>query len=185
MCILLRIQVWSFFIVLCSTHDVSEASTTLRTRTSFQTSPELPVLPLQTSIVPSSPALSSNFDGEELFGSPEDVLPTIFSLRIPTTSSLDDVIRLWEAGDHARGVSVPLSQWREMFSPTDFRQEAQKFSMIEKVYEEFNIHCNHNFEEFEERFPGLRGKYTKLVAAVREARVARGDTKRRAGKQKV
>lgn len=57
--------------------------------------------------------------------------------------------------------------------------------MIEKVYEEFNVHCNHNIKEFEEKFPGLRGKYTKLVAAVREARVSRGDTKRRAGKQRV
>lgn len=51
--------------------------------------------------------------------------------------------------------------------------------MIKNVVEEYEVQCQERMEEFEQRFPGLRSQWTKLVAAVREARKERGDSSAR------
>jgi hypothetical protein len=51
--------------------------------------------------------------------------------------------------------------------------------MIRILRDEFVVHCDHDWDIFEELYPGLRYQYTKLVKAVRRARVARGDAKLR------
>lgn len=95
-------------------------------------------------------------------------------LRIPTTRTLDDALRYWEHGEPLKGLIVPLSQWSTLYQPSEYRKEAQKLTMIKHVCEEFNNECGGDMEEFERRFPGLRTQYTKLIYAVREARIARG-----------
>lgn len=99
--------------------------------------------------------------------------------RIPTTHSLDDALRYWDLGDPARGLNVPLKKWSATYAPEQYRSEAQKLSMIEKVRDEFVVHCGGDMARFNERFPGLRGKYTNLLLAVRAARKERGDTRSR------
>jgi hypothetical protein len=99
--------------------------------------------------------------------------------RIPKTTSLDDAIRYWEDGDVGLGLSVPLKTWATTYQPFEYRSEAQKLSMIRILRDEFVVHCDHDWDIFEELYPGLRYQYTKLVKAVRRARVARGDAKLR------
>ncbi|KAK7691283.1 hypothetical protein QCA50_004676 [Cerrena zonata] len=99
--------------------------------------------------------------------------------RIPTTRTLEDVIRYWDHGDSKRGLEVPLKLWAVKFAPDQYRSEAQKLSMIQKVYDEFSVHCGGSMQVFDEKYPGLRGKYTKLLHSIRAARKARGDTKSR------
>ncbi|KII85744.1 hypothetical protein PLICRDRAFT_178074 [Plicaturopsis crispa FD-325 SS-3] len=99
--------------------------------------------------------------------------------RIPTTKSLDDALRYWNFGDADKGLTVPLKSWPATFTPADYVSEAQKFSMIKAVCEEFEVRCQSDFTVFEKEYPGLRRSYTKLVKAVREARKRRGDTKGR------
>jgi hypothetical protein len=50
---------------------------------------------------------------------------------------------------------------------------------ISIVQDEFAIECQGNWGLFEERYPGLRFHYTKLVKAIRVAQIDRGDTKAR------
>lgn len=106
-------------------------------------------------------------------------LPSFIPPRIPATHTLDDVIRYWEVGDSSKGLNIPLCGWMSTFDSKQYRTEAQKFSMIEKVYNEYAIHCNHDDSIFDSQYPGLRTSYTKLVIAVRAARIERGDTKAR------
>ena len=99
--------------------------------------------------------------------------------RIPRTTSLDDVLRYWEKGDASLGLIIPLKQWSTIYSPSEYRSEAQKLCMIRILQDEFVKHCNGDWETFEECYPGLRDQYTKLVKAVRNARIARGEVKSR------
>jgi hypothetical protein len=69
--------------------------------------------------------------------------------------------------------------WATIYQPSEYRSEAQKLSMIHILRDEFVKLCKHDWETFETRYPGLRYEYTKLIKAVREARIARGDIKRR------
>jgi hypothetical protein len=68
--------------------------------------------------------------------------------------------------------------WATIYQPSEYRSEAQKLSMIHILRDEFVKLCKHDWETFETRYPGLRYEYTKLIKAVREARIARGDIKR-------
>jgi hypothetical protein len=99
--------------------------------------------------------------------------------RIPKTTSVDDAIRYWEMGDESRGLDLPLKVWVFTYKPSEYRSQAQKLSMIGIVRAEFAEVCSGDWEVFERRYPGLRYQYTKLVKAVRVARIARGDTKSR------
>lgn len=99
--------------------------------------------------------------------------------RIPTTHSLDDVIRYWKEGDLRQGLTVPLYRWTELYKPSEYRAEAQKLTMIKHVWNEYAVHCKEDMKVFEDRFPGLRNQYGKLVKAVRNARIERGESKRR------
>jgi hypothetical protein len=99
--------------------------------------------------------------------------------RIPKTTSIDDALRFWEEGDVSLGLSSPLKMWATIYQPSEYRSEAQKLSMIHILRDEFVKLCKHDWETFETRYPGLRYEYTKLIKAVREARIARGDIKRR------
>jgi hypothetical protein len=99
--------------------------------------------------------------------------------RIPETRSLDDALRYWEEGDEGKGLIVPLNRWCIGYQPSAYRSQAQKLSMIGIVCDEFNGHCKGDWELFEQTYPGLRYKYTKLVKAVRDARIMRGETKQR------
>jgi hypothetical protein len=101
------------------------------------------------------------------------------SPRIPKTTSLDDALRYWEKGDEELGLTVPLKTWATVYQPSEYRSEAQKLSMIRILRDEFVDHCDRDWSVFEESYPGLRHQYTKLVNAVRQARVARGDAKPR------
>jgi hypothetical protein len=99
--------------------------------------------------------------------------------RIPKTTSLDDALQYWEKGDVSLGLTTPLKMWSDIYQPSEYRSEAQKLSMIHIVRDEFVKHCNGNWEVFEQHYPGLRHEYTKLIKAVRNARIARGDLKPR------
>jgi hypothetical protein len=96
--------------------------------------------------------------------------------RIPKTTSLDDAIRYWEKGDVELGLTMPLKTWRTIYQPSEYRSEAQKLSTIHILRDEFVHHCAQDWDRFEELYPELRYQYTRLIHAVREARIARGDT---------
>jgi hypothetical protein len=49
--------------------------------------------------------------------------------------------------------------------------------MIHILCDEFVIHCSHDWDVFEEHYPGLRNQYTMLLKAVHIARIACGDGK--------
>lgn len=148
---------------------------------------QLPALPLYQRNPPTSrssspiPSLSrhspphnppSEPDEYDLFGESLNRYPS----RIPTTRSLDDAILYWEKGDSTKGLTIPLRQWQTLFTPDQYRSEAQKLAMIKHVWEEYNDICGRDMEEFEKRFPGLRNRYSKLIQAVRQARIARGSS---------
>jgi len=99
--------------------------------------------------------------------------------RIPKTTSLDDALQYWEKGNASLGLTVPLKKWSTIYSPSEYRSEAQKLSMIHIVRDEFVDNCNADWNVFEEHYPGLRDQYTKLVKAVRRARIIRGDVRSR------
>ncbi|KAJ7127320.1 hypothetical protein C8R43DRAFT_1134814 [Mycena crocata] len=99
--------------------------------------------------------------------------------RIPETNSLDDALEYWENGAPSKGLDIPLKNWSTHFKSSEYATEAVKLGNIRFVCEEFLIHCGGNYETFEERFPGLRMKFTMLMKAVRGARKLRGDTKSR------
>jgi hypothetical protein len=121
-----------------------------------------------------------------------EVLATLFSApsegsprpsRIPRTTSLDDVLEYWENGAPDKGLVVPLQQWADLFSPSEYETEAVKLSNIRFIWEEFTVECQGDFDNFESKFPGMRHQYTKLLRAVREARKRRGEAKSRNRKQ--
>lgn len=99
--------------------------------------------------------------------------------RIPETTSLDDALRYWNDGDTQAGLLEPLKTWRQKYKSSELGPEAQKLSMIEKVVHEFQVQYRGDWTEFEAAYPGLRKRYTRLVAAVRQARKDRGETKSR------
>lgn len=123
---------------------------------SHSTPPPLPSLPMA-----SSAAL-------EAFRSPGP------SLRIPTTHTLEDALQYWHHGNESKGLVIPIKRWTDLYLPSQYRSEAQKFTMVKHVVEEYEVECKGDAEEFERRFPGLQSQWTKLVKAVREARKGRG-----------
>lgn len=105
--------------------------------------------------------------------------------RIPETNSMDDVIRYWTIGDASRGLYFPLAEWKLRFTRKDYSQsEAQKLSNLGFVYHEFQTHCEGCWDKFEIRFPGLRNRYKKLLAAVKAARIVRNECKKRNRRRK-
>ena len=70
--------------------------------------------------------------------------------RIPTTHSLDDVIRYWKEGDSRQGLTVPLHRWTELYKPSEYRAEAQKLTMIKHIWNEYAVHCKEDMEIFED-----------------------------------
>lgn len=62
--------------------------------------------------------------------------------------------------------------------------ELQKLSQIRAVYREWADVYERDDARFDEAYPELRSKYTKLMKAVRENRKARGDIKPRPGSKK-
>jgi hypothetical protein len=99
--------------------------------------------------------------------------------RIPEVNTIDDVFRYWETGAPEKGLLFPLRIWRDIYDRADYESEAQKWSNIRIVYDEFTKHCEGDWDVFERQYPGLHCKYTKLLLAIRKARVARGDAKPR------
>jgi hypothetical protein len=99
--------------------------------------------------------------------------------RIPRTTSLDDAILYWETGNVEKGLLMPLKSWALVYQPLEYRSEVQKLSMVSIVYEEFVHHCHRDWDVFNKKYPNLRHQYTKLVKAVRVARIARGEAKPR------
>ncbi|KAF7351924.1 hypothetical protein MVEN_01154200 [Mycena venus] len=97
--------------------------------------------------------------------------------RIPETKTLDDALAYWEHGAPQKGLDVPLKDWAALFKSSEYTSEAVKLGNIQFVCDEFRVHCNGDFTTFEERFPGLRRKFTALMKAVRAARKLRGETK--------
>jgi hypothetical protein len=89
------------------------------------------------------------------------------------------VVRYWEQGAPENGLDTPLKDWASLFSPSDYEGEAVKFGNVRSVYAEFQNQCMGDYDRFEEKFPGLRGKFTLLLKAVRKARQARGEAKTR------
>jgi hypothetical protein len=104
--------------------------------------------------------------------------------RIPEVNTIHDAIRYWEKGAPEKGLVVPLKDWRDTYEPWQWRTQGQKFSMIEKVYLEYSVHCEGDMDVFSEQYPGLENRYTKLLSAVREARILRGETKARRKKDR-
>lgn len=99
--------------------------------------------------------------------------------RIPEAHSLDDVIQYWEEGAPDKGLVVPLANWCVQYNPKEYRSEAQKYSMMGILYDEFTMHCGSDWDTFKGHYPDLHFSYTKLIAAVWVARIARGDAKSR------
>ena len=137
--------------------------------------PTPPLTPLHRRTIlhaPSSPcAKASSITSSRIKNQP----PPRQVSRIPKTTSLNDALRFWEKGDEALGLLVPLKQWGTLYQPSEYRSEAQKLSMIRMVRDEFVKHCQADRRVFEQRYPGLDDQYTKLVKAIRAARIARGD----------
>jgi hypothetical protein len=75
------------------------------------------------------------------------------------------------------GLTSPLKLWDSIYQPSEYWSEAQKQSMIHIIRDEFVEHCNGDWQVFEEQYPELRYEYTKLIKAVRKARIAHGDAK--------
>ncbi|KAJ7814042.1 hypothetical protein B0H13DRAFT_1925036 [Mycena leptocephala] len=99
--------------------------------------------------------------------------------RIPETNSLDDALAYWEHGSPAKGLDVPLKNWSTLFKSSEYASEAVKLGNIRFVCEEFQGRCGGDYTTFEERYPGMRGKFTILMKAVRVQRKLRGETRSR------
>ncbi|KAJ8481608.1 hypothetical protein ONZ45_g15254 [Pleurotus djamor] len=100
--------------------------------------------------------------------------------RIPIIHTMDDILQLWREGDPDKGVLLPLSEWEFNYDPSDYpKSEAMKFSNIRILYEEYTITYKGDSVAFHQAYPGLWGKYTKLLHRVRKARIDRGETRPR------
>lgn len=100
--------------------------------------------------------------------------------RIPETKSLDDALQYWERGSPEKGLTIPLKDWSQLFKSSEYSSEAVKLGNIRFVCEEFQTRFKGDYDTFEAKFPGLRGKFTLLMKAVRAQRKLRGETKSRA-----
>ena len=105
--------------------------------------------------------------------------PNLGPPRISTAKSLDDVLHYWEEGAPEKGLVVFLANWCLNYNPNEYCSEAQKYSLMGILHDKFKIHCEGDWDVFHNRYPDLQYSYTKLIAAVREARIAQGDTKSR------
>ncbi|KAJ7908590.1 hypothetical protein B0H13DRAFT_2661947 [Mycena leptocephala] len=99
--------------------------------------------------------------------------------RIPGVNTLDDALMYWELGSPQRGLDVPLKDWSTLFRSSEYASEAVKLGNIRFVCEEFKSQCGEDHTTFETKFPGLRGKFTMFMKAVRTARKMRGETRSR------
>ncbi|KAJ7247425.1 hypothetical protein B0H12DRAFT_1072938 [Mycena haematopus] len=99
--------------------------------------------------------------------------------RIPLTKTLDDALEYWERGSGEKGLAIPLKDWPTRFKPAEYASEAVKFSNIRFVCEEFYIQHDGDHAKFEDKFPGMRQKFTMLMKAVRAERKLRGSAKSR------
>src|ERR1700678_3687412 len=97
--------------------------------------------------------------------------------RIPECRSLDDALRYWNDGAPEKGLITALKLWPDIYSSSAYASEAVKFGNIRFVTQEFTKHCDGSWLVFEELYPGLRHKYTRLLKAVRVARKRRGEAK--------
>ena len=105
--------------------------------------------------------------------------------RIPECRSLDDALRYWNDGAPEKGLITALKLWPDLYSSSEYASEAVKFGNIRFVTEEFTKHCDGSWPLFEELFPGLRHKYTRLLKAVRVARKRRGEAKSRRSSRRI
>ena len=105
--------------------------------------------------------------------------------RIPECRSLDDALRYWNDGAPEKGLITALKLWPDLYSSSAYASEAVKFGNIRFVTEEFSKHCDGSWPVFEELFPGLRYKYTRLLKAVRVARKRRGEAKSRRSSRRI
>ncbi|KAJ7645104.1 hypothetical protein DFH06DRAFT_1333400 [Mycena polygramma] len=99
--------------------------------------------------------------------------------RIPETNTLDDALAYWEYGCPQKGLNTPLKDWPNLFKSSEYASEAVKLGNIRSVCSEFNVQCGGDHVAFEEKYPGLRKKFTRLMKAVRVERKLRGETKSR------
>ncbi|KAJ7269030.1 hypothetical protein C8J57DRAFT_1509246 [Mycena rebaudengoi] len=113
--------------------------------------------------------------GNSTLGPPEITSPS----RIPQTKTLDDALDYWQRGAPEKGLTVPLSEWSQRFKSSQYASEAVKLGNIRFVCEEYLIQCGSDNNKFDDMYPGLRKKFTKLMMAVRTARKLRGETKAR------
>ncbi|KAJ7255778.1 hypothetical protein C8J57DRAFT_1236199 [Mycena rebaudengoi] len=89
--------------------------------------------------------------------------------HIPETNSLADALHYWQHGAPEKDLVVPLNQWSTFFKSSEYSTEAVKLGNIRFVCEEFLIQCEGNEQLFEERYPRLQNKFTKLMKAIRVA----------------
>ncbi|KAJ7221991.1 hypothetical protein C8J57DRAFT_1253744 [Mycena rebaudengoi] len=113
--------------------------------------------------------------GNSTLGPPEITSPSC----IPQTKTLDDALDYWQHGAPEKGLTVPLSEWSQRFKSSQYASEAVKLGNIRFVCEEYLIQCGSDNNKFDNMYPGLRKKFTKLMMAVRTARKLRGETKAR------
>lgn len=99
--------------------------------------------------------------------------------RIPECNTLHDVITYWEEGEKSLGLMVPLKSWPAIWEASEYRREAVKFGNIRQIYDEFAYQCKGDHDIFDSKYPGLKHRFTKLLAAVRAARIERGEARGR------
>lgn len=104
--------------------------------------------------------------------------------RIPKCDSLDQAIKYWEKGSDAAAIR-PLKDWEMLYPDRKMwgHTEVIKYTNVKSVVTEFEGECNGDRNVFEARYPGLSGKYTELYKAIRNAKIARGETKARSPKK--
>ena len=89
--------------------------------------------------------------------------------RIPECHSLDDALHYWNDGAPENGLITALKLWPDIYTSSAYALEAVKFGNICFVTEEFTKHCDGSWLVFEELYPGLQHKYTRLPKAVQVA----------------
>ena len=97
--------------------------------------------------------------------------------RLPECYSLDDALCYWNDGAPEKGLIAALKLWPDIYTSSAYALEAVKFGNIHFVTEEFTKHCDGSWLVFEELYPGLQHKYTRLLKAVQVAQKQRGEAK--------
>jgi hypothetical protein len=86
-------------------------------------------------------------------------------------------------GDKTKGLLLPLKEWPVRFKPSSYRTESAKWGKIKKVIIEYSA-CGSDRQHFEARYPGLSGKFTKLLTAINVQREESGQLVRRPKKRR-